>query len=71
MTAKLLTVHHWEFLSLKGGCIGSSKFTLVSQNATLLEITCHGSNGAATDPQLCFKTEPSELDWLQVCDMTH
>ena len=34
---RLLTEHHLEFLSLKGGCI----FTC--QNATLLEITCGGS----------------------------
>ena len=29
MTVKLLTEHHLELLSLKGGCIGSSKSTLV------------------------------------------
>ena len=29
MTVKLLTEHHLEFLSLKGGCIGSSESTLV------------------------------------------
>ena len=47
MTLKLLTEHHLEFLSLKGGCTGLSESTLV-KNATLLEITCHGS--------LCFNT---------------
>ena len=29
MTVKLLTEQHLEFLSLKGGCTGSSKSTLV------------------------------------------
>ena len=29
MTVKLLTQHHLEFLSLKGGCTGSSESTLV------------------------------------------
>ena len=29
MSFKLLTEHHLEFLSLKGGCTGSSEFTLV------------------------------------------
>ena len=29
MTVKLLTVHHLEFLSLKGGCRGLSESTLV------------------------------------------
>ena len=36
MSVKLLTEHHLEFLSLKGGCTGSSE-------SILLEITCHGS----------------------------
>ena len=29
MNTKLLTEHHLEFLSLKGGCTGSSESTLV------------------------------------------
>ena len=29
MNIKLLTEHHLEFLSLKGGCTGSSESTLV------------------------------------------
>ena len=29
MTVKLLTEHHLEFLSLKGGCTGSSESTFV------------------------------------------
>ena len=29
MRVKLLTEHHLEFLSLKGGCTGSSESTLV------------------------------------------
>ena len=29
MIVKLLTGHHLKFLSLKGGCTGSYKFTLV------------------------------------------
>ena len=29
MIVKLLTEHHFEFLSLKGGCRGSSETTLV------------------------------------------
>ena len=41
MIVKQLTEHHLEFLSLKGGCIGSSEST--RQNTTLLEITCTGS----------------------------
>ena len=38
MNVKLLTEYHLEFLSLGGGCTGSS-----CQNATLLEITFHCS----------------------------
>ena len=42
MRVKLLTEHHLEFLSLKGGCTGLCESTLV-KNATLLEIPCRGS----------------------------
>ena len=39
MVVKLMTEHHLEFLSLKGGCRGLSESTLVK----MLEILCHGS----------------------------
>ena len=39
MIVKLLTEHHLEFLSLKGGCRGSSESTPV-KSATLFEISC-------------------------------
>ena len=42
MIVKLLTEHHLEFLSLKGGCRGSSQVK-VCQNVKLLEISCRGS----------------------------
>ena len=32
MIVKLLTEHHLEFQSLKGGCTGSSKSTLVKMS---------------------------------------
>ena len=32
MSIKLLTEHHLEFLSLKGGCTGSSESTLVKMS---------------------------------------
>ena len=32
MIVKLLTEHHLEFLSLRGGCIGSSESTLVKMS---------------------------------------
>ena len=32
MIVKLLTDHHFEFLSLKGGCTGSSESTLVKMS---------------------------------------
>ena len=41
MDVKLLTEFYLEFLSLKVGCTGLSEYTC--QNATLLEILCHGS----------------------------
>ena len=39
MIVKILTEHHLEFLSFKGGCRGSSESTLVK----MLEISCRGS----------------------------
>ena len=39
MIVKLLTEHLLEFLSLQGGCRGSSESTHVK----LLEISCNGS----------------------------
>ena len=42
MRFKLLTEHHLEILSFKGGCTGSSESTPVG-NATSMEITCRGS----------------------------
>ena len=41
MVVKLLTEHHLEFLSLKGGCRGSSKSTLVEMS------NCWKSHAAA------------------------
>ena len=41
MSVKQLTENDLEFLSLTGGCTGSSFNTC--QNATLLEIACRGS----------------------------
>ena len=38
MSVKLLTEHHLEILSLKGGCRASSESTLVKS----LEISCRG-----------------------------
>ena len=45
MIVKLLTEHHLEFLSLTGGCRGSSKSTLVKMS------NCWKSHAAA---QFCF-----------------
>ena len=46
MSVKLLTKHHLEFLSLKGGCKGSSESRGLSLHLSkyhMLEITCRGS----------------------------
>ena len=41
MIVKLLTEHQLEFVSLTGGCRGSSESKC--QNVKLLEISCRGS----------------------------
>ena len=46
MNVKLLTEHHLEFLSLKGGCIGSSESTvlkILSRNEIQISIKGHNS----------------------------
>ena len=43
MNIKLLTEHHLEFVSLKGGCRGSSESTLVKMS------NCWKSHAAAID----------------------
>ena len=41
MIVKLLTEHHLEFLSLKGGCTGSSESILVKCNIVGNHVTAH------------------------------
>ena len=48
MNVKLLTIHHLEFLSLKGGCRGSSESTLVKIS------NCWKSHVAAHMNVVCF-----------------
>ena len=49
MSVKLLTEHHLEFLSLKGGCTGSSESTLVEMpHCRKSHVTDHIKSG------LCF-----------------
>ena len=54
MSVKLLTKHHFEFLSLKGGCTGSSESTLVKmphcwKSHVVAQIVSHLSYHDATD----------------------
>ena len=56
MFLKLLTEHHLEFLSLKGGCTGSSESTLVKMSI------CWKSHAAAH--LLCFKCNQLDLSYL-------
>ena len=51
MIVKLLTEHHLEFLSFKGGCRGSSESTLVKMS------NCWKSHAAALFILSCFKME--------------
>ena len=53
MTVKLLTEHHLEFLSLTGGCRGSSEATHVKMPH------CWKSHAAAQYYLICFS------DWME------
>ena len=61
MTVKLLTEHHLEFLSLKGGCRGSSKFTLVKMSkcwkSHATAHTLHGIVGNQSSVMNCLVKE--------------
>ena len=60
MIVKLLTEHHLEFLSLTGGCAGSSESTLVKMS------NCWKSHAAAQillSRQLGAKAKRKELNW--------
>ena len=48
MTVKLLTEHYLEFLSLKGGCKGSSESTLVKLPH------CWKSHSRSSNVKCCF-----------------
>ena len=56
MSVKLLTEHHLEFLSLKGGCTGSSKSTLVKMPH------CWKSHVMAHFSFTCFSARELELE---------
>ena len=51
---KLLTEQHLEFLSLKGGCRGSSKSTLVKLPHCLIShVTAHLTSSSAGYTSMC------------------
>ena len=56
MIVKLPTEHHLEFLSLKGGCRGSSESTHVKMS------NCWKSHSAAKIISCIQVTTPSSLD---------
>ena len=60
MSVFLLTEHHLEFLSLKGGCKGSPEYKC--QDATLMEITCCGSYAAQFDVIKTFPVSAEAAD---------
>ena len=63
MIVKLLTEHHLEFLSLKGGCRGSSESTLVKMS------NCWKSHAAAQliwDFNLCV-SRSQRLEFPKYC----
>ena len=64
MIVKLLTEHYLEFLSLKGGCRGSSVSTLVKMSK-LFEISCRGSHVQACYIRLCTVT-PSQYESMNI-----
>ena len=64
MIVKLLTEHHLEFLSLKGGCRGSSESTLVKMS------NCWKSHAAAHFV-LLFSSKVNVIQRLKMGWVTH
>ena len=67
MSVKLLTEHHLEFISLKGGCRGSSESTLVKMS------NCWKSLPRLIFYKFCFshKTERTSWDhpyWIKIVE---
>ena len=61
MIVKLLTEHHLDFLSLKGGCRGSSEPTIVKMsNCWKSYVTAHIINGP---PELYGKFHLISIKW--------
>ena len=55
MSVKLLTVHHLEFLSLNGGCRGSSESTLVKMsNCWKYHVAAHMFSTSSRNRRLNF-----------------
>ena len=57
MSVKLLTQHHLEFISLKGGCTGLSESTLVN----IPSFVCASSEGSVETAHYAGLYEPSLL----------
>ena len=65
MIVKLLTEHHLEFLSLKGGCTGLSKSTLVKmQHCWKSHVMAHIYSILTVSPIFLFHELPIFLTWL-------
>ena len=63
MIVKLLTEHHLEFLSLKGGCRGSSESTLVKMsNCWKSHVTAYGIFAISTNISRACSFVQHQLD---------
>ena len=77
MSVKLLTEHHLEFLSLKGGCSGSSESTLVKiPHCWKSHVTAHFSSTQSylelviskeSDNLVIYSTVKHSSDELWLC----
>ena len=73
MIVKLLTEHHLEFLSLKGGCRGSSESTLVRMSnvwklyaAAQIILACFISASSQLCQRPCKQSSQTVRDKLRV-----
>ena len=74
MIVKLLTEQHLEYLSLRGGCRGSSESTHASsesQNGTLLEISCAVNNNFFSILHVCSDLFYSNVNYNICITLNH
>ena len=69
MSVKLLTEHRLEFVSLKGGCTGSSESTLVKMHCVAAQFMVHWLRADAYDTLGTFLKEKEKIRQVRTTNL--